>query len=98
MEVLIDSGTTYSVINENYARQINAKFEPLAPGLPTKLFVANGQPIIISSSAEINLNIENVNIVCNVLVARYLSVSAAHLIMGTDFLQIHKAFLNFECH
>ena len=95
--VLIDSGATYSVINESHARQINAKFKPLAPGLPTKLFVANGQPIFISSSAEVNLNIEIANFVCNVLVARDLSVSA-HLILGTYFLQIHKAILNFDDH
>ena len=71
--------------------------KPLGPGLPTKLFVANGQLIFISSSTEVNLNIENANFSCNVLVARDLSVSA-HLILGTDFLQIHKAILNFDDH
>ena len=93
--ILIDSGAAFSIMNYEYACQINAKFQPLCQGMPTKLFVANGQHINVKCMAEVELEIENVNIVCKSLIADELSVSAS-LVLGNDFLNLHKCILNFD--
>ena len=92
---MIDTGSQCTILKESYGKSIGAKFLPLKAEHPRKLIVANGRVLNVHNYVELVLTIENVDFVCEALVANELSVNA-ELVIGVQFMKEHKAVIDFN--
>ena len=83
---MIDTGSQCTIVKESYGKSIGAKFLPLKAEHPRKLIVANGRVLNVHNYVELVLTIENVDFVCEALVANELSVNA-ELVIGVQFIE-----------
>ena len=92
---MIDTGSQCTILKESYGRSIGAKFLPLKAEHPRKLIVANGRVLNVHNYVELVLTIENVDFICEALVANEFSVNA-ELVVGVQFMKEHKAVIDFN--
>ena len=92
---LLDTGSLYSIVNEQFAKSLNVEFKPLREDHPRKLFVANGRVLFVNNYVEFILKIEKDEFLCEALVATELSVSS-EIVIGVTFLKKYKAVIDFN--
>ena len=88
--ILVDSGSSYSLISEAFANRLNLEINTI--NNTTKLFAAEGSNLNILGSAEMYFNVAGLNVEHTFLVVTNL---AETWIIGTDFLEKYHCVLDF---
>jgi hypothetical protein len=84
--LLIDTGAAYSCLSESLCKRLQLPMQQ--PGLDTpKLVAANGQPLMISGTVEVNVCINSFNFGHKFIVLKDLRQQG---LIGIDFLQSYR--------
>lgn len=92
MRALIDTGASRSVISENFFHDLRLKYE-IGAGIPRNLIVADGRLVPVKGKVGITIKVNGLNMPFEFLI---LKNSQHAIILGTDFLEYHKAKIDFE--
>lgn len=92
VRALIDTGAGRSIISENFFHQLGLKYEIGTEYFPKNLIVADGRLIPVKGKVGITIKVNGLNMSFEFLVLRNLQHP---VILGTDFLDYHKADIDF---
>lgn len=93
LDVLIDTGASKSMMNENTAHRLKLKITPLQSNEYANLFSANGSRISVSGTVEVTLHLQGAIVNHTV----YVSPNLLHnFLLGTDFLMANEATVNYQ--
>jgi len=92
LNILIDSGATYSCIDQQFALGLGLRIEPLQRGEISNLFSVNSQRVDILGKVQVEINIADLRISYTFLAVKDLNTK---ILMGLDFMRCFKCTCDF---
>ena len=93
VDILIDSGSSRSLISENTAKALKLKIDPLSTSDHPSLFAANSSRLRIIGSTVVSVFLKGLTIYQTVYVATQLN---PEILFGGDFLSENAAVINYR--